>query len=148
MANKKSKPAAPQMSSKKWNYLLISLLVLLLAGAAVGSFFLITHDFSRSPEDEVKACNLALTKAALSGSLISEDEVLILDTAHKLENGDTKFTFRIFRLVEGTNAAPFMSMRASQAQKESQLEMVGSGSALCIRSNLAMISNLQVSHDI
>ncbi len=126
------------------------IMLLILVAALVAAIFCLTQlDFgSKAPDNSTQDYNQAATDHGLSGSYISDNEILLAVSIDKQE-GKTVVTYRIFALNRGVEAADFLGLTAAEAIAGSDsLVPVGTASCEFIGDNLKNIRNFKVSHNM
>ncbi len=94
--------------------------------------------------NSIAAYSRAATNHGLSGSYLSKNEVLLVDSVDK-QAGKTVVTYKIFSLAEGQKAEDFWNRRASDAHG---LTEVGTASCEFIGDDVKNIRNFKVMHNI
>ncbi len=128
------------MKSKVILMAVIAVIALVIAGVCLANLDFQLPGASSSLEDY----NRAATNHGLSGSYLSDNEILLADTIDK-QSGKTVVTYKIFSLAENQKSEDFLHLKAEQAQ--SLLE-VGTGSCEFIGDDTNNIRNFQVMHNI
>ncbi len=97
--------------------------------------------------NSTKDYNEAATNHGLSGSYLSDNELLLAVSIDKQE-GKTLVTYRIFALNQGVEAQDFLGLTAAEASGKDGIVPVGTASCEFIGDNLKNIRNFQVSHNM
>ncbi len=122
------------------------ILMAVIAGIAlvIAAVCLANYDLALpSAGSSLKDYNQAATNHGLSGSYLSDNEVLLADTIDK-QSGKTVVTYRIFSLAEGQKAEDFFHLKATEAK---DLREVGTASCEFIGDDVNNIRNFKVMHN-
>ncbi len=138
--------------AKKNRTLLIFMAAILVIAVGIAGYFLWDQLASREEAPPAapathKDYNTSATNKAFASSLISKNEVLLLETVEKLPNGDCAITFRIFSVTDDTDPKTYLGLGAEEAYSNSSLLLVGSASAKFLKESPSEIYGLQVAHD-
>ncbi len=123
---------------------MVLIAVIALAAAAV---CLSQLDIALPGRNSYGYYNAAATNYGLSGSYLSDNEILLADSVEK-SDGSTQVSFRIFSLAEGLEAQDYLDLQAKDAAELEGLTEVGSAGCEFIGDDAKNIRNFKVSHNI
>ncbi len=127
------------MKSRVTLMAVIAVIALVVAGVCLVNLDFVLPGTGNSLKDY----NQAATDHGLSGSYLSDNEILLAATLDK-QAGKTVVSYKIFSLAEGQKAEDFLHLKADQAQG---LLEVGTASCEFIGDDTRNIRNFKVMHN-
>ncbi len=130
---------------------IIALALLFCIGAGcVGGYWIYNYNTTNQASwlsaDDTFSYNDAATQRARSAGLIGEDEILVLNKVSKQLGGDTSIAFKVYKVLEGEDAAVLMHYRAAKLPENAKIEQVGTASAILIADQVSQIVDLAVQY--
>ncbi len=126
--------------------LLILLIVLAVAAAIVCAIFLLPKEETPAPTQREKL-NTAATNFALQENKLSKNEILLMESSQREDNGNLTVKFRIYALAEGYSASYFIGMDLETAEANPGLTHMGSATASFLKGDPGQIFGLKVIHE-
>jgi hypothetical protein len=121
----------------KKTFIILTSIVLLLTVVALGIWL-----YPKFAPVDVSQYNLYATLHARSTGLISNQDILILNTIDRKTGDDSLAEFNVYRLPNGANADEYLKMDASEVGDK--LELMGAASCGFTDDNPTAVKNLKV----